>query len=234
MQKLLTTLFLPTMTQQLEPIYIEPVNEAEYSIIWLHGLGADGHDFVPIVPELHLQDYAIRFIFPNAPARPVTINHGIPMPAWYDIRGMDIADKEDSVGMNESQEYLNKLINREIEKGILAEKIIVAGFSQGGAVALFTTLRFPQKLAGCMALSTYLPFMALSKQQMSNVANQTPIFWGHGNQDTVVPLDLGETSQEHLQDIGFKIEAHTYPMPHSVCGEEVLDISQWIKSCFGN
>ncbi len=220
------------MHQQLEPIYIEPVNNAEYSIIWLHGLGADGHDFVPIVPELKLEDYAIRFIFPNAPARPVTINNGMLMPAWYDIRGMDIADKEDSVGMQESEAYLCKLINREIEKGIRAENIIVAGFSQGGAVALYTTLRFPKKLAGCMALSTYLPFMSLSKEQMHSESTQTAVFCGHGTNDTVVPLDLGQTSWEHLIDLGFSVEAHTYPMPHSVCPEEIVDIRQWIKKCF--
>lgn len=222
------------MHQQLEPIYIEPVNHAEYSIIWLHGLGADGHDFVPIVPELKLEDYAIRFIFPNAPARPVTINNGMLMPAWYDIRGMDIADKEDSIGMQKSEAYLCKLINREIEKGIPAENIIVAGFSQGGAVALYTTLRFPKKLAGCMALSTYLPFMRLSKEQMHSESTQTAVFCGHGTNDTVVPLDLGQTSWEHLIDLGFSVEAHTYPMPHSVCPEEIIDIRGWIKKCFNH
>lgn len=218
--------------EQLEPIYIEPVNDAEYSIIWLHGLGADGHDFVPIVPELKLKDYAIRFIFPNAPTRPVTINNGMAMPAWYDIRGVDIADKEDSLGMHASQDYLNKLIDREIEKGIEPQKIILAGFSQGGAVALYTMLRYPQALGGCMALSTYLPFMSLSKQDMSPTAKQTPVFWGHGSQDTVVPKDLGIMSQEHLLDLGFSIEFHTYEMPHSVCAEEVIDISRWLKKCF--
>jgi len=218
--------------EQLEPIYIQPVNDAEYAIIWLHGLGADGHDFVPIVPELKLDDYAIRYIFPNAPARPVTINQGMAMPAWYDIRGMDIADKEDSIGMKESQDYLNGLINREIEKGIDPKKIILAGFSQGGAVALYTMLRFPQALGGCMALSTYLPFMSLSKSEIEKVSTSTPIFWGHDNQDTVVPKDLGITSQEHLLELGFSIEFHTYDIPHSVCAEEVIDITRWLKKCF--
>ena len=218
--------------EQLDPIYIQTVNDAEYAIIWLHGLGADGHDFVPIVPELKLDDYDVRFIFPNAPARPVTINQGMVMPAWYDIRGMDIADKEDSIGMQSSQDYLNKLIHHEIEKGIAPNKIILAGFSQGGAVALYTMLRFPQTLGGCMALSTYLPFMSLSKADMQNDAQKTPVFWGHGNQDTVVPKDLGITSQEHLLDLGFSIEFHSYDMPHSVNAEEVIDISRWLKKHF--
>ena len=215
--------------QQLEPIYIEPEKNAKYSIIWLHGLGADGHDFVPIIPELKLNNEAIRFIFPNAPIRPVTINNGMAMPAWYDIRGMDIADKEDATGMQASQLYLNGLIKQEIEKGINPQNIILAGFSQGGAVALYTMLRFPEKLGGCMALSTYLPFMSLSKQELSKHANKTPIFWGHGNQDTVVPKDLGIMSQEHLLDLGFSIEFHTYNMPHSVCAEEIIDLSHWLK-----
>ena len=220
------------MNQQLEPIFIEPDGHVEYSIIWLHGLGADGHDFVPIVPELKLDDLAIRFIFPNAPIRPVTINNGIPMPAWYDIRGMDIADKEDNTGMQASQQYLQSLIEREIEKGIPADNIIVAGFSQGGAVALYTTLRFKQPLAGCMALSTYLPFMSKSNEEKQPDTEQTPIFWGHGTVDTVVPLDLGSMSQEHLAELGFSIRSLTYPMAHSVCAEEVTDISQWIRECF--
>ena len=214
---------------QLAPIYIEPEENAQYSIIWLHGLGADGHDFVPIVPELNLNEYPVRFIFPNAPTRPVTINNGMMMPAWYDIRGIDIADKEDEIGMNASQEYLNKLINREIEKGIKAKNIILAGFSQGGAVALYTMLRFPQTLGGCIALSTYLSFMRLSKQELTSGAKSTPIFWGHGNQDTVVPKDLGLMSQEHLLDLGLSIEFHSYDMPHSVCPEEIVDISRWLN-----
>lgn len=220
------------MNQQLDPIFIEPQGCAEFAIIWLHGLGANGHDFVPIVPELGLDNTAIRFIFPNAPIKHVTINNGIPMPAWYDIRGMDIADKEDSVGMQASHEYLNTLINAEIEQGIAAQNIIIAGFSQGGAVALYTALRFKEPLAGCMALSTYLPFMSDSKKEKSKDSENTPIFWGHGTQDTVVPLDLGETSQEHLIELGFNIRSHTYSMPHSVCAEEVVHISDWIKNCF--
>ena len=215
--------------QQLEPIYIEPEKNAQHSIIWLHGLGADGHDFVPIVPELNLNNAAIRFIFPNAPIRPVTINNGMAMPAWYDIRGIDIADKEDITGMQASQQYLNGLINHEIEKGITPQNIILAGFSQGGAVALYTLLRFPKTLGGCMALSTYLPFMSLSKQELKPDRNKTPIFWGHGNQDTVVPKDLGLMSQEHLLDLGFSVEFHTYNMPHAVCPEEIIDISRWLK-----
>ena len=215
--------------QQLDPIYIEPENNAEYSIIWLHGLGADGHDFVPIVPELNLDDVGIRFIFPNAPVRPVTINNGMAMPAWYDIRGMDLADKEDAEGIQASQLYLKGLINREIEKGIKTKNIILAGFSQGGAVALYTMLRFEGTLGGCIALSTYLPFMNLSKQDLTLDANQTPIFWGHGNQDTVVPKDLGIMSQKHLLDLDFSVEFHTYDMPHSVCHEEIIDISNWLK-----
>lgn len=220
------------MQNQLHPIIIEPEKNANYSIIWLHGLGADGHDFVPIVSELNINQFNIRYVFPNAPIQPVTINNGIPMPSWYDIRGMDIADKEDSVGMQASSSYLKELINQEIEQGISSENILIAGFSQGGAVALYTLLRYPARLAGCMALSTYLPFMANSKSELEKTSLPTPVFWGHGTEDTVVPLDLGETSKEHLLDLGFSVEAHTYDMPHSVCHQEIQDIRTWIINCF--
>jgi len=199
------------MPKQLDPIILEPKHKAEYSIIWLHGLGADGNDFVPIVNELDIH-LNIRYIFPNAPIMPVTVNNGMEMPAWYDIKGMDIADKEDKIGMSQSSQHLTDLIDKEVAKGIKPESIIIAGFSQGGAVALYTLLRYSQKLAGCMALSTYLPFMSESKVELKKQSLETPIFWGHGTQDTVVPLSLAELSQEHLTELGFKLETHTYPI----------------------
>jgi len=217
--------------QYKQPIYIQSKTQAKYSIIWLHGLGADGSDFVPIVPELQLKD-DVRFVFPHAPIRPVTINNGYEMPAWYDIRGDDLADKEDLDGISASQEYLMKLIEQEQAQGIQFDNIIIAGFSQGGAVALYTLLRLPYKIGGCMALSTYLPFMSNSKEEINQATTETPIFWGHGSQDTVVPESLGNISINHLKELGYNIESHSYPMAHSVCHEEIQDISQWIHQQF--
>lgn len=229
--RLQKTINTPAMNYK-PPIILETQANSKNAVIWLHGLGADGNDFVSIVQELKLDQVGIRFIFPNAPLRAVTINNGHKMPAWYDIKGTDIADKEDTAGITESHNYLDKLIEQTISSGIKAENIVLAGFSQGGAVATYTYIRSPHKLGGCMALSTYVPFMANSKVQQNSASLQSPIFWGHGNQDTIVPEALGKASSTHLEELGYNVEWHSYPMAHSVNMEEINDISNWLKSIF--
>ena len=212
--------------------YIEVVhgNNPNYAVIWLHGLGADGHDFEAIVPQLNLSNqHSIRFIFPHAPIRPVTINGGMKMRAWYDIKGMDLSQKEDIEGMRDSQRIVLELINEQIEKGIASENIIIAGFSQGGAVVQYTGIRTELKLAGIMALSTYLPFQKYAKAEHNKANLDTPIFVAHGKYDPVVPVQLGEQSTDKLESLGYKPEWHSYPMEHSVSMEEIQDISNWIN-----
>lgn len=220
------------MNQPAAPIVIETQNNPQYAVIWLHGLGANGHDFEPIVPELGLDDIAVRFIFPHAPSRPVTINGGHVMPAWYDIKGVDIADKEDQQGMHQSQSYLNDLVGLTIADGIPPENIVIAGFSQGGAVAAYSFIRMEHKLAGCLALSTYVPFMSESTKEMTSFNKETPIFWGHGSLDEVVPESLGKQSSTHLTKLGYSVDWHSYPMAHSVNANEINDISHWFKIIF--
>lgn len=202
-----------------------------HSVIWLHGLGADGHDFVPIIPELNLpESTSVRFIFPHAPSRPVTINGGMVMPAWYDIRGMDIADKEDREGIEASRNQLLELVDMETERGIPAENIILAGFSQGGAVVLYTALRSGTRYGGIMALSTYLPFADRAGMENVGVNSDTPLFMGHGTLDPVVPVQLGEATMKILADLGYRPAWNTYTMPHSVSADEISDISRWLLS----
>ena len=206
-------------------------DDAEYSVIWLHGLGANGHDFEPIVPELGLPPaIKIRFVFPHAPQRPVTINSGVVMPAWYDIRSMDFFAAQDEAGIRQSEQQLVELIEREVQRGVPTEKIVLAGFSQGGAIVLHTGLRYPRPLAGIMALSTYLPLdeTVASERQ---AANQTvPIFMAHGRHDPVVPLKLAEMSRDYLQELSYAVEWHSYFMEHSVHPQEIAAISQWIQA----
>ncbi len=218
--------------QYQSPITIDTQDKPNFAIIWLHGLGANGNDFVPVVPELNVDDMAIRFIFPHAPIRPVTVNMGHQMPAWYDIKGVDISDKEDIEGMSESQRYLDQLIDETIASGIASENILLAGFSQGGAVASYTFIRSEHKLAGCMALSTYVPFPQNSKEEKTDKNMASPVFWGHGNADTVVPLSLGEQSVNHLKVLGYRVEMRTYAMEHSVNMQEIADIGAWIRRAF--
>jgi len=202
-----------------------------HSIIWLHGLGADGNDFAPIVPELVAKDWpALRFVFPHAPVRPVTVNGGMPMRAWYDIKGMAIADKQDADGIRDSITAVEALIAREHARGVPSERILLAGFSQGGAIALAAGLRHAQCLAGVIALSTYLVLgdVLLAERHPANAA--TPIFWGHGTQDPVVPLALGTASRDALQALGWHIDWHSYPMPHSVCADEIVDLRHWMSA----
>ncbi len=199
------------------------------AVIWLHGLGAEGHDFEPIVPELNLR-FAARFVFPHAPVRPVTINGGMPMRAWYDILGFDRSAREDAAGIRASAAAVTELVDREIARGIPAERIVLAGFSQGGAIALHTALREPRALAGVLALSTYLPLAATlaSERHLANAG--LPIFMAHGTQDPVLPLKLGEFSRRALESLGYSVEWRTYPMPHSVCMEEIRAIAAWLTA----
>jgi phospholipase/carboxylesterase len=200
-----------------------------WSIIWLHGLGADGNDFAPIVPELVSPEWpAVRFVFPHAPVQPVTINNGMAMRAWYDIYGFDLMAQQDEKGIRASIGHLDALIVREHERGIPSERILLAGFSQGGAIALAGGLRYPEKLAGIIALSTYLP-LAPSLAAERSVANaDIPIFWGHGTVDPVVILQRGADSRAALEALGYQVAWHTYLMPHSVSPQEIADLKQWI------
>ncbi|MBR7777347.1 alpha/beta hydrolase [Undibacterium rugosum] len=217
------------MSQYLTTIELESAPQATASIIWMHGLGADANDFVPIVKELDLRACPpIRFVFPNAPTMPVTINGGYVMRAWYDILGTDIARREDEAGLRQSQGEIEKLIAREIERGIPAHRIILAGFSQGCAMTLQTGLRYPQQLGGMLCLSGYVPLSEHIAAERHPANQNTPIFLVHGVADPVIPLQRAEQSRQLLEQCGYKIEWHTYPMPHSVCAEEIVDIGNWL------
>ena len=201
------------------------------SVIWLHGLGADGHDFEPIVPELRLpSDLSLRFVFPHAPVQPVTINGGMAMRSWYDIVSFDSEGRADRAGVLESSELLEGLIAREIERGIAPNKIVIAGFSQGGAVAIHTALQTEHKIAGLMALSTY---MALPEDAASAVSRKDlPIFMAHGSFDPVLRMEWGRSSADRLIEAGYAIDWHEYPMAHAVCPQEIADISHWLASIY--
>ena len=197
------------------------------SVIWLHGLGADGHDFEPIVPELHLPaELPLRFVFPHAPVRPVTINGGMAMRAWYDIISLDAEGRADAAGVHESTAILEELIAREIERGITADKIVIAGFSMGGAIAINTALHTKENLAGMMALSTYLPLP--SEVEGSEGSRDLPVFMAHGSFDPMLPMQWGKLSAERLSETGFTVEWHEYPMVHAVSPEEIRDIREWL------
>jgi len=200
------------------------------SVIWLHGLGADGNDFVPIIPELHLpENPAIRFIFPSAPSMPVTVNGGYVMPAWYDIVGRNLMDQEDADGIKRSAASIIELIEREVQRGIDYRHIVLAGFSQGCAMALYIGLRLPHQLAGIIALSGYLP-LALSLNIEKHSANQsTPIFMAHGTYDPVVILDRAQASHALLEKLAYSVDWNEYPMEHSVNHEELIDISRFLQ-----
>ena len=197
------------------------------SVIWLHGLGADGHDFEPIVPELRLPaELPLRFVFPHAPVRPVTINGGATMRAWYDILSLDATGRADAAGVRESTALLDALIERERQRGVAADRIVVAGFSQGGAIAINAVLHAQQKLAGLMALSTYI---ALPGEMATSEGNRDlPVFMAHGSFDPMLPMQWGKASAEQLTALGFAVEWHDYPMAHAVCAEEINDIRDWL------
>ncbi len=218
----------------LETIEIATGDNPTAAVIWMHGLGADGNDFVPIVRELDLSGLpAIRFVFPHAETMPVTINNGYVMRAWYDILGMDLVRREDQAGLRTSQGKIEQLIAREIARGIAPEHIVLAGFSQGCAMTLQTGLRHPQRLAGLLCLSGYLPLAdkTAAERHLSN--QHTPIFMAHGRGDNVVQINRAETSRDLLKELGYAIEWHEYLMPHSVCEEEIDDIGHWLGKVLG-
>jgi len=219
------------MTQQLLPcVEINPSTAPDACVIWLHGLGDSGHGFAPIVPELKLPDsMAVKFLFPHAPERPVTINGGMRMRAWYDIKSLDFESRADLEGVKESAEQVEQLIKAQIESGIKAERIVLAGFSQGGVIALHLAPRFSQKLAGVMALSTYMCEPALLSSEALDVNRETPIMMAHGEQDEVVPVFMGNAAFKTLNECGFKATWQTYTMQHNVCMQELNDISAWLQ-----
>lgn len=212
----------------LETVEVGPA-EAQACVLWMHGLGANGHDFEPIVPELGLPADAVRFVFPHAPSQPVTLNGGMSMPAWYDIYGLTAGTPQDEQGLDRAAGWIEALIEREAARGIPAERLVLAGFSQGGALALHTGLRFASGLAGIMGLSTYLPLRDHLAQAQAMANRRTPIFLAHGHQDPVLSIDLGTASRDALEALGYAVEWHDYPMAHQVCLEEIRDIGAWLR-----
>ena len=210
-----------------QTVEVETGAEPSASVIWLHGLGADGHDFEPIVPELRLPaTLPVRFVFPHAPVRPVTLNGGMAMRAWYDIVSLDRGGPVDSAGINESSEFLEALIDREEKRGIEAGRIVLAGFSQGGAIAINTVLRTKKKVAGLMALSAWLALPDALKED--TVDTSIPVFMAHGQFDPMIPMQFGRASADAIIGAGFDVEWHDYPMAHAVCPQEIDDIRSWL------
>ena len=218
----------------LETVERETGPSPAWSVLWLHGLGADGNDFVPILPELVRRDWpALRFVFPHAPQRAVTINGGIRMRAWYDIVEADLRNRADLAGVRESVVQVEALLAREIERGIAPERILLAGFSQGGAVALTAGLAREQPLAGLVALSTYVPGLGgPDAPQATAAARAQPVFMAHGSFDPVVPVFAGQASAQALQADGLRVDWHSYPMAHQVCAEEIRDLGDWLSARF--
>ena len=217
----------------LETVERETGPSPTWSVIWLHGLGADGHDFEPIVPELVRRDWpAIRFVFPHAPVRAVTINNGARMRAWYDIKDFDLASRADETGVAESITQVEALVEREVERGIPRNRILLAGFSQGGAITLAWGVRTSQPLAGLVALSTYLPSAQKAAEFTRAEARVQPVFMAHGTQDPVVPVQAGHYSAGLLQQHGFDVDWHPYPMAHQVCAEQIRDLGDWLSRRF--
>jgi phospholipase/carboxylesterase len=211
----------------LQTVEVETGAEPSASVIWLHGLGADGHDFEPIVPELRLPEtLPVRFVFPHAPVRPVTLNGGMAMRAWYDIVSLDRGGPVDSAGINESSESLEALIDREEKRGIEAGRIVLAGFSQGGAIAINTALRSGGKLAGLMGLSTWLPLP--DALESGGLDTTPPVFMAHGQFDPMIPMQYGRAAADALAEAGFDVDWHDYPMAHAVCPQEIDDIRAWL------
>lgn len=222
------------MSELLPCIEIESAPAPTWSVIWMHGLGADGNDFVPVVPELGLAAApAVRFVFPNAPAIPVTCNGGYVMPAWYDIASLDDARSHcDEAGIRVSRTAIRALIARENQRGVPSHRVVLAGFSQGGAIAYTTGLTHPEPLGGIIALSTYIPSPALLAAELSEANRAAPVFAAHGSEDDVVPVQLGMLARDTAQQLGCQVEWHTYRMPHSVCMEEIVAIGAWLKARF--
>ena len=211
------------------PVIVEPLKPASAAVVWLHGLGADGHDFEPVAAELRrggLDD--VRFVFPHAPVRPVTINGGMTMRAWYDISGAELDRRADEEGVRQSAGTARALVDEQVARGIAPERVVLAGFSQGGAIALYAGLRFPFRIAGILALSTYLPVPESLPAEAHDANRDVPIFLAHGSQDPMIALALSERSRATMADAGYVVEVHTYPMPHSVCAEEIRDVGNWL------
>ena len=209
------------------------------TVIWLHGLGADGHDFEPIVPELNLGDHAnIRFVFPHAPLRPVTINGGMSMRAWYDVISLDRSGPQDETGIRESAASLLQLIEREKERGVDANRIVIAGFSQGGAIAMHTAMRFPDRLAGLMALSTWMPLASMIDHEVvenpESQPRELPVLMVHGSFDPILPIAAGQHARGVLQQAGFTVQWHEYPMAHAICAEEIAEIRKWLVNIYSD
>jgi phospholipase/carboxylesterase len=214
----------------LECVEIETSKNPQASVIWLHGLGADGNDFVPIVKELGLgTSPAVRFVFPHAPIQAVTINNGAKMRAWYDVSFDGLAKRPDAAGIRSSQLAVEELISREKQRGVDVSSIVLAGFSQGGAIALQTGLRHPERLAGLMVLSSYLPLADSVAQEASAANLDVPVFMAHGTHDPMIPMSLAAQSHGRLLQMGYRVEWHEYPMEHSVCMEEIADIAKWLR-----
>jgi len=220
--------------QNLPAEIVRTAEHTEFTVIWMHGLGADGHDFVPVIPELKLPaSLAIKFVFPHAPVRPVTLNNGMEMRAWYDLLSLDRSKTAKEDDILTSVTWINQMIDEEVESGTPSDKILLAGFSQGGVIALHTGLRYPEKLAGIMALSTYMPFKENVIDQASDSQKGMPIFAAHGEYDPVIPLANYQDYVPALESGGYKVESHTYPMEHSLCLEEIKDISAWLQKLLG-
>jgi phospholipase/carboxylesterase len=215
---------------QLEVTELQTGANPTGSVIWLHGIGADGHDFEPIVPQLVLPgERPLRFVFPHAPVRPVTLNNGYAMRAWYDLLGLDRQSRQDEAGIRASDAAVRALIRRENERGIPSNRIVLAGFSQGAAMALFCGTRYPEKLAGIIGLSGYMLLSPRFDAERNNANQTVPVFLAHGTEDGVVSLQLGEDTRQLLETTQYSVEWHTYPMAHSVCQEEVADIAEWLR-----
>ncbi len=219
------------LSETAEEVTLAPAGPATASVIWMHGLGADGHDFVPLVPELRFAaNESTRFIFPHAPVRPVTLNNGMPMRAWYDIRALTREGRADEEGMRSSAARIEGYVRQEIESGVPANRIIIAGFSQGGAVALHVAPRFPERLGGILALSTYLVLVPKLAAEKSPANQDLPIFMCHGLYDPVLPLEFGAHSRDALRAEGYAVEWKQYPMQHQVCLPEIQDIATWLAA----
>jgi len=221
------------VVESQEGVILEPQQPVHGSVIWLHGLGADGHDFVPIVPEIKASvASSLRFVFPHAPVRPVTLNGGMPMRAWFDLTGLDRNAAQDEAGIRASERALRKLVERELQGGLTAGTVVLAGFSQGGAIALHTALRYEARLAGVLALSTYLPLASRLAQEASAANRDVPILMCHGRFDPVLGLELGQRSRDHLVSLGYPVDWREYPMQHEVRLEEIDDVSAWLAARF--
>jgi len=218
----------------LETVELETGPAPRAAIVWMHGLGADGHDFEPIVPELDLPpNPAVRFVFPHAPLRPVTVNRGLVMRAWFDVREIPGGRDEDEAGVRESQARIEALLARERARGVLIRATVLAGFSQGGAMALHTGLRHPERLAGILALSCFLPLAGSLAAEASAANRDVPIFMAHGTHDEVIPIARARRSREALEALGYRVTWREYPMPHAVCPEEIADVGAWLREVLG-